>query len=102
MHDNLKERKNNLEAQKLVNFYNKVTFDCDICLNKISLVKISSEILYDNHYHKFIFYFSKGINEILANVNTSHVILFKDYLFYDDDSEYMKRYYQSHESIPRF
>ena len=42
---------------------------------------------------EFNFYFAKPINEILANVNVNHVILFKDYLFFDDINEYMKRPY---------
>ena len=37
----------------------------------------------------------------MANVNTSHVILFKDYLFYDDINEYLKRPYAYDEVPPR-
>lgn len=54
------------------------------------------------HFEKFNFYFAKSINEILGNLTISHVILFKDYLFLDDDSEYLKRSYTYVEYIPRF
>lgn len=49
--------------------------------------------MHDKYFDAFNFYFAKPINEILANLNISHVILFKDYLFYDDMNEYLKRYY---------
>ena len=38
----------------------------------------------------------------MANVSSSHVILFKDYLFFDDESnEYLKRFYNNDEIKPR-
>lgn len=57
--------------------------------------------LHAQYFEAFNFYFAKGINEILANLSISHVILFKDYLFFDDDSEYLKRYYREAEIPPR-
>lgn len=57
--------------------------------------------LHEQYFEAFNFYFAKGINEILANLSLPHVILFKDYLFYDDDSEYLKRYYKVPEVPPR-
>ncbi|EAR92009.2 hypothetical protein TTHERM_00105020 (macronuclear) [Tetrahymena thermophila SB210] len=94
---------NDLAQQYLMRqFYNQSANSCTICLSKISLAKIVQEQLHDKYYELFNFYFAKGINEILANVNTSHVILFKDYLYMDDSSEYLKRYYQYHEYFPRF
>ena len=33
------------------------------------------------------------INEILINVAVHHVVMFKEYLFVDDDNPYCKRYY---------
>ncbi|KAL4509162.1 hypothetical protein ABPG72_018093 [Tetrahymena utriculariae] len=94
---------NDIAQQYLMKqFYNLSTNSCTICLSKISLAKIVQEQLHEKYYELFNFYFAKGINEILANVNTSHVILFKDYLYMDDSSEYLKRYYQHHEYFPRF
>lgn len=57
--------------------------------------------LHEKYFEAFNFYFAKGINEILANLPISHVILFKDYLFLDDDSEYLKREYLPTELTPR-
>ena len=62
-----------------------------------ALQKRSEEIIRNKYFNAFNFYFSKPINELLANCNTPEVILFKDFLYYDDDREFCKRYYQSHE-----
>ncbi|KAL4480088.1 hypothetical protein ABPG74_020604 [Tetrahymena malaccensis] len=99
----LRNANNDIAQQYLMRqFYNQSANSCTICLSKISLAKIVQEQLHEKYYELFNFYFAKGINEILANVNTSHVILFKDYLYMDDSSEYLKRYYQYHEYFPRF
>ena len=41
------------------------------------------------------------INDIIYNEKTHIVAKFKDYLIYDDNSEFFKRYYKSYESILR-
>ena len=41
------------------------------------------------------------INDIIYNEKTHIVAKFKDYLIYDDNSEFFKRYYKSYESIIR-
>ena len=41
------------------------------------------------------------INDIIYNEKTHIVAIFKDYLIYDDNSEFFKRYYKSYESIIR-
>lgn len=41
------------------------------------------------------------IDDIIYNEKSHIVSVFKDYLIYDDNSEFMKRYYYSHESRPR-
>ena len=53
------------------------------------------------YFEQFNFYFAKPINEILANINVNHVILFKDFLFLDDESEYLKRFYKRQEVSSR-
>ena len=64
--------------------------------------KISYRTLERKYFEAFNFYFAKPVNEILANVASAHVILFKDYLFYDDESnEYLKRSYKGEEIKPR-
>jgi len=64
-------------------------------------IRISRELLQRKYFEAFNFYFSKPINEILANLSLPHVILYKDFLYYDDDSEYLKRYYRTDEVPPR-
>lgn len=43
------------------------------------------------------YYNSKVITDIVYNENTNLVSVFKDYLIYDDVSEFLKRYYYSEE-----
>ncbi len=46
-------------------------------------------------------YNSKVISDIIFNENTHMVTVFKDYLIYDDATEFMKRYYTARESATR-
>ena len=50
------------------------------------------------YFEHFNFYFSKPINEILVNVASSEVTLFKDFQYYDNINEYLKRPYLESES----
>lgn len=43
----------------------------------------------------------KVINDIIYNENSHIVALFKEYLIYDDISEFLKRFYKSTETFPR-
>lgn len=61
----------------------------------ISLISESREILWDKYFQTFNFYFSKPVNEILADVAVPHVIMFKDYLYYDDEREFLRRCYST-------
>lgn len=47
------------------------------------------------------FYNVKVVNDIIYNDTTHVVSVFKDYLIYDDISEFLKRVYKSSESINR-
>ena len=56
----------------------------------------------DKKYLTGMEYFNvKVINDIIYNDLTNIVTVFKDYLIYDDISEFMKRYYKEAESYPR-
>ena len=44
----------------------------------------------------------KVINDIIYNENTNIVSIFKDFLIYDDSSEFLKRFYKKNESQSRF
>ena len=47
------------------------------------------------------YYNTKIINDIIYNEQTNIVSVFKDYLIFDDVSEFLKRYYKKNESISR-
>lgn len=47
------------------------------------------------------FYNTKVINDIIYNEPTHIVSVFKDYLIYDDVSEFLKRYYRADEAFAR-
>ena len=47
------------------------------------------------------FYNVKIVNDIIYNESTHVVAVFKDYLIYDDLSEFMKRYYDTGEAATR-
>ena len=47
------------------------------------------------------YYNVKVVNDIIYNDETHLVSLFKDYLIYDDISEFLKRFYWENESHPR-
>jgi microsomal dipeptidase-like Zn-dependent dipeptidase len=49
----------------------------------------------------FNFFQSKSINLIMSNRKVDHVIHYRDMEFFDDDVEYLKRYYHSGESLVR-
>jgi hypothetical protein len=56
--------------------------------------------IYNKYFEAFNFYFAKPINEILANVpNIDHIVAFKDYLVYDEEGEYLKRYVKNYEQF---
>ena len=43
----------------------------------------------------------KVVNDIIYNDDTHLVSMFKDFLIYDDISEFLKRYYTKEEAYPR-
>ncbi|TNV86732.1 hypothetical protein FGO68_gene17483 [Halteria grandinella] len=47
------------------------------------------------------YYNSKIVSDIMYNENRHIVSVFKDYLIFDDFSEYLKRYYRDHEAFDR-
>ena len=47
------------------------------------------------------FYNVKIVNDIIYNEPTHIAAIFKDYLIYDDLSEFLKRFYENSESLSR-
>lgn len=79
---------------------------------------MSSQYLCYTHYHdqlkslvresldkKYLtsqdYYNSKIVSDIMYNENRHIVSVFKDYLIFDDFSEYLKRYYRDQEAYER-
>lgn len=109
--------RNEFKEPQMYSFFSKLLFKnkflahrehsrskpCGFCSEDPLLnYKLSYKTLEKKYFEAFNFYFAKPVNEILANVSSPHVILFKDYLYFDDDSnEYLKRYYRNDEITPR-
>ena len=95
-----------IENKRKYNYYNNINLDhtkskkyqkilfyqSSIALN--NLIKRSKEKLY---YYNFD-YKIKIINDILSDRNKHIVILFKNYLIWNDPNDYLKRYYLLNES----
>ena len=64
-----------------------------------------TEVIRNNLEQKYLtskeYYNTKIVNDIIYNENTSVVSVFKDYLIYDDVSEFLKRDYNRHECLSR-
>ena len=65
---------------------------------EIDLRKTCDLIIKNKYFETFNFYFSKPTNEVLVNIEAPHVIQFKDYLYYDDINEFLKRPYKTGEA----
>ena len=63
--------------------------------------KTSEQIINGKYFEAFNFYFSKPTNEMIVNIEIPHVILFKDYLYYDDVNEFLKRSYSTKDSTAK-
>lgn len=59
-----------------------------------SPIQQSRELLSKKYYETFQFYFSKPITEIIADSELPHVLLYKDYLYYDDEREFLRGFYK--------
>lgn len=74
----------------------------DMKQNKQKEVLLRALNMNIERYEKaFNFFQSKSINLILSNRKNQHVIHFRDMEFFDDDVEYLKRYYTANQSIVR-
>lgn len=64
-----------------------------------------SQVIWNNLEQKYLtskeYYNTKIINDIIYNETTNIVSVFKDYLIYDDVSEFLKRFYKKNESVSR-
>lgn len=65
--------------------------------SKIEETKSKAKIMKDNLERKYLtsreYYNVKIINDIIYNENAHIVSVFKDYLIFDDVSEFLKRFY---------
>ena len=77
---------------------NRLCFHCE---NQTNMKYLSNFLLHSKYLTSKDFYNVKIINDIIYNEPTNIVAVFKDYLIYDDASEFLKRYYADDESSPR-
>ncbi|EAR94601.2 hypothetical protein TTHERM_00047620 (macronuclear) [Tetrahymena thermophila SB210] len=90
-----------LKDKEKQNFETKNKCQENCVYNRKHLQKLVEESLKEKYERYFFFYFAKPINEILSNSPVHHVVLFKEYLFIDDNTEYAKRFYFEHETKQR-
>jgi hypothetical protein len=73
--------------------------------SKLEGPKSSTDIIRENLERKYLtnreYYNVKIINDIIYNECTNIVSVFKDYLIFDDISEFLKRFYYKLEAIQR-
>lgn len=73
--------------------------DCLFCADdfqkdtKLQFYGMVNKALYSKYSSSQNYYYTKDINEILADSRTTAVIAFKDALHYDEEDEYLKRFY---------
>lgn len=76
--------------------------DCLFCTRKLKenyYPKMVVKALYSKFASSQNYYYTRDINDILANNRTRAVISHKDLIAYlEEDEEYLKRYYQIHEN----
>ena len=77
--------------------------ECMFCQNQTTKKKahffpqMITRALYSKYASSQNYYYTKDINEILANSKTEVVIIHKDFVIYDEEEEYLKRFYKTNE-----
>jgi hypothetical protein len=87
--------------QRLFKTLNCSTKDCFICSRKKRFVDVIADNLNKKYLTSRESYNAKVVNDIIYNENTHIVAVFKDYLIFDDVSEFLKRLYGHRESQQR-
>jgi len=80
-------------------------FHSSVSATVLEDVRSLGQIIQQNLEMKFVtsreFYNTKVINDIIYNEPTNIVSQFKDYLIFDDVSEFLKRFYKTDEAVAR-
>ncbi len=87
--------------RKLFQVLNRSAKDCTICRGRCSPQELIMRGLRKKYMTTRDSYNVKVINDVVYNEDCHIVSVFKDYLIYDDASEFMKRFYTRHESAQR-
>jgi len=74
---------------------------CKFCRKHTEPFKLIQKNLNSKYLTGMDYYNVKVVNDIIYNDTTHLVSVFKDYLIYDDISEFLKRYYNNEESVTR-
>jgi len=88
----------------LLNILNLSQKDCAICNTNTDKSKqhwLISKTLSQKYMTSRDYYDAKIVNDIVYNEPTRLVSIFKDYLIYDDVSEFLKRFYTQQEARVR-
>ena len=80
-----------LIKQKLINWSNQRSFT----IYDFSHFNLSQRVLNEKYFNTFNQHLINEINEILICKTTQIVVRFKDYLFYDDENEFIDKYYNN-------
>ncbi len=87
--------------RKLFKMLNCSTKDCFACNGKMSLIGFVQRNLNTKYLTKRETYYLKVVNDIIYNESTHVVSVFKDYLVYDDKTEFLRRFYTTREASHR-
>lgn len=74
---------------------------CSFCKKRSDPFYLIQQNLNSKYLTGMDYYNVKVVNDIIYNDTTHLVSVFKDYLIYDDISEFLKRYYNQDEVTPR-
>ncbi|CAD8212570.1 unnamed protein product [Paramecium octaurelia] len=86
----MKNRPNSKERKEAL----KSTRQSELIVN--SLVWINKNLL-QKYCQSQNYYYTRDVNEILGDASSKAVVRYKDWVGYDDDDEYLKRYYYGDE-----
>jgi len=75
--------------------------DCQFCVSKLTCNQLIKQNLDKKYMTSKEYYNVKIVNDVIYNEPTHVVSVFKDYLIYDDVSEFLKRTYTQVEAMSR-
>ena len=90
-------------SDKQIDLINQNSKQCIFCQKQLAKnrAEFFSQMIIRALYSKYAssqnYYYTKDLNEIIANAKSSVVIIYKDNVTYDEEEEYLKRFYRINE-----